>query len=135
MRAAAVKIARAYSITRLVPKRSPIHPDAGIHTARLSRYPVTTHSIDAVGTWNCVERVGRATLMIVESRMLTNNAATYTIATMARSPRRASIPFLSWRNALTGSSGKRGPCIAPVCQENTNTRPEGESPRGAILGE
>ena len=61
---------------RFVPNRSPIQPDAGIHTARLSRYPVTTHSIDAVGTSNSAANVGRATLTIVMSMMLTNMAAT-----------------------------------------------------------
>jgi hypothetical protein len=34
---AAVNVARARTNVRLVPKRSPIQPDAGIHIARLSR--------------------------------------------------------------------------------------------------
>ena len=41
---ATVKTAMANKKVRLVPKRSPIQPEAGIHTARLRRYATTTHS-------------------------------------------------------------------------------------------
>ena len=40
---APVKMAMAESSTRFAPNRSAIHPEAGIHTAKLSRYPVAIH--------------------------------------------------------------------------------------------
>ena len=67
---------------RLVPNRSPIQPDAGIHTASDRRYPRTIHSMSATDTPNSRPRVGSATFTLVVSRMSMNVPATNTIATI-----------------------------------------------------
>ena len=78
---ATVKTAMANKKVRLVPKRSPIQPEAGIHTARLRRYATTTHCTDDVPTPNSRPRVGSATLTIVASRISMNSPVTNTAAT------------------------------------------------------
>ena len=65
--------------TRLVPKRSPIQPLAGIHTASDSVYPRTTHSMASVSNSSPIVR--RATLTMVVSSRSRNSAETNTAAT------------------------------------------------------
>ena len=69
------------SITRLAPNRSPNQPDAGIATARATRYAVTTPLTDATGTAKSRLSVGSATPTTVASMMFMNIAATYTTLT------------------------------------------------------
>ena len=76
-----VNIVSANMNVFFVPKRSPIHPDAGIQTASDRRYPVTTHSIPVDVTLKSLANCGMATLTIVVSRMSMNNPMTKTIAT------------------------------------------------------
>src|SRR3954469_23780964 len=71
---AETKMARAKRKTRLYPKRSPNQPDAGMKTARLTRYPTITPSIEAELTWNWRASVGNATLTTVESMEFINIA-------------------------------------------------------------
>src|SRR5205814_9613202 len=49
---ARLKSARASRKIRLVPQRSPNQPEAGMTTARLTRYATTTASIEVLGTPN-----------------------------------------------------------------------------------
>ena len=79
---ARLKSARASRKIRLVPQRSPNQPDAGMTTARLTRYATTTASIEVLGTANWRPIEGRATLTIVASMMLMNIATTKTILTL-----------------------------------------------------
>ena len=58
---ATVKSAIAVRNVRLVPNRSPTHPDAGIQTARLTRYPTMTPSVAAGLTSKLRAIAGRAT--------------------------------------------------------------------------
>ena len=60
--------------TRLLPKRSPSHPEAGTNTAMLMRYAVTTHCTDGMDTEKSWASRGRATFTIWESMMLMNMA-------------------------------------------------------------
>ena len=68
--------------TRLAPMRSPTHPDAGIQTARLRRYPVTTHSRPVSVEPNFLPIVGNATLTMVTSSTSMNTPTTNVTATI-----------------------------------------------------
>ncbi len=67
--------------TRLPPKRSPSHPDAGMKTARLTRYAMTTPSTAVGGMLKSRPMVGSATFTIVMSMMFMNMADTNTMPT------------------------------------------------------
>jgi hypothetical protein len=73
---AVTNIASAIKKIRLVPKRSPSQPDAGMNAARLTRYPMTTASVATAGTLNSLPRVASATMTIVESRVFISIDAT-----------------------------------------------------------
>ncbi len=76
-----VKTTMADIRTRLPPKRSPSQPEAGMNTARLTRYAMTIPST-AVGAMSKSRPiVGSATLTIVMSMMFMNMAETKTAPT------------------------------------------------------
>jgi len=76
-----VNTASAVRKIRFVPMRSPSQPDAGIHTARLSRYAVTTHSRPVSLAPNSLPIVGNATLTMVMSRTSMKTPTTNATAT------------------------------------------------------
>ena len=67
--------------TRFPPKRSPSQPEAGMKTARLTRYAITIPSTAVGGMWKSRPMVGSATLTIVMSMMFMNMAETKTTPT------------------------------------------------------
>jgi hypothetical protein len=73
-----VKMRTAYLNTRLVPKRSAIHPLTGIKRARLRRELVTTAFKLKGRTFKSAAMVGTAVLTIVESSCSINTAAATT---------------------------------------------------------
>src|SRR5262249_26689424 len=84
------------SRTRLPPKRSPSHPEAGMNTARLTRKAIEM-LLTAVGvTPKSRPMVGSATLTIVASMIDMNMAATNTTLTATFWLMRDSTSFLSW---------------------------------------
>ena len=71
----------AASSTLRPPNRSPTQPDAGIATASVTRYAVTTPLTEPIGTAKYLLSVGSATLTTVASMMFMNIAATNTALT------------------------------------------------------
>src|SRR6516162_9208779 len=89
----------AVSNTLLPPKRSPSQPEAGMNTARLTRYAMTTPSTAVGAMPKSRPIVGRATLTMVMSMMFMNIADTNTAPTTTFWLRRGATakPFL-YRN-------------------------------------
>lgn len=90
--------------TRRVPKRSPSQPDAGMTTARDTRYAEATAPVLEIDAPNWRPIVGIAVLTIVVSRMFMNIAATKTAATVTLGLRRAEA---TRRVCPTGARGER----------------------------
>ena len=75
-----VKTTMADISTRFPPKRSPNQPEAGMNTARLTRYAMTIPSTAVGAMWKSRPIVGKATFTIVMSMMFMNMAETKTDA-------------------------------------------------------
>ena len=96
--------------TRRAPKRSPIHPEAGIHMARLSRYAVEVHCTVEIGAWNSRAMVGIAWCTEVEAiatilpqpRSRSGGSAARTMRTEARK-----LASNALRNASSSTSSAR----------------------------
>src|SRR4051794_29713961 len=78
---ATVNTVTAVSRTRLPPYRSPSHPDAGMKTAKLTRYEIEIVPTDVDGIENARPMAGSVTLTMVVSIVLRKIAATYTTLT------------------------------------------------------
>jgi hypothetical protein len=76
-----VNTAIATNRTRLPPKRSPSQPDAGMKTAKLTRYAITIPSTAVGAMWKSRPMVGSATFTMVMSMMFMNIADTKTAPT------------------------------------------------------
>ncbi len=76
-----VKTTMADIRTRFPPKRSPSQPEAGMNTARLTRYAMTIPSTAVGAMWKSRPIVGRATFTMVMSMMFMNMAETKTAPT------------------------------------------------------
>ena len=108
---ALVKMTMAVSRIRLVPKRSPSQPDAGMVTARLTRKATTTASTPAGRTWNCRPSVGRATFTMVMSMMAMNIADTKTTLTLILGFKRRRA--ISRQTLLAASAIPQPVCVDP----------------------
>ena len=107
---AETKMARAKRKTRLYPKRSPNQPDAGMKTARLTRYPTITPSIEAELTLNWRASVGNATLTTVNR---------WSSSTSRRCKRRRRRPSGSFWTATTLIPGQKGTIGVPRTGHDT----------------
>ncbi len=113
---AAVKMTTAVISTRLPPKRSPSHPDAGMNTARLTRNEIEMPSTAVGLTWKSRPIDGSATLTIDVSMIEMNIAATKTTLTATFWLMRA------WRSVRLGMASYLR-VIDP--QPRTRARPRG----------
>ena len=101
-------MAMANSSTRFEPEPVAQPAEAGMKTARLTRYPIATASSESGRTWNWRPMVGRATLTMVMSMMFMNMAATKTTLTLIFGLMRIrSMARLCWRwNDVTNTRGR-----------------------------